>query len=154
MSCGLSHNSKRLQLCEMPTFLPTHHTQHLHFQNLHGPSPPSYPPEREQVLPPLCQPYQAINIACLPAFPTSACMLPPFSPTCAWGRLPTHLLQTTFSTVVLESIGSSATCFIPSWELVPLDSLVLPTFLMAGGWGCCLAACSGICTSLRRSHLS
>lgn len=50
-------------------------------------------------------------------------MLPPFSPTCAWERFPTHLLQTTFFTMVLESVGSSATCFTPAVDW-PLDSLV------------------------------
>jgi len=78
--------------------------------------PPSSAPGREQVLPRLCQPCQAINTACLPAFPTSACMLPPFSPTCTWERLATHVLQPTFSTMVLESIGSPATCFIPTGD--------------------------------------
>lgn len=110
-----SHDSERLQLCQTPTFLPAHHTQHLRFQHPRGPSPP-YAPGREQVLPPFCRPYEAINTASLPAFPTSACMLSPFSPTCAWERLPTHLLQTTFSTVVLEGVGSPAACFIPAGD--------------------------------------
>lgn len=112
--------------CQPPS--PTHHTQHLHFQHPRGPSPPSSTPGREQVLPPLCRPHRPISTACLPAFPTRACMLPPFSPTCAWERLPTHLLQTTFSTTVLESIGSPAT----SWGLAPLASLGLPTSPVAG----------------------
>lgn len=116
MSCGTSHDSEQLQLRRTTTFLPAHRTQHLHIQHPRAPSPPSYAPGREQVLPALRWPCHAINAACLPAFPTSACMLLPFSPTGAWERLPTHLLQTTFSTVVLESVGSPATGFSPAGD--------------------------------------
>lgn len=113
MSCGTSYDSEQLQLCRMTTFLPAHHMQHLHIQHSCAPSPPSYAPGKEQVLPPFCQ---AISAAHLPVFPTSTCVLLPFSPTCAWESLPTHLLQTNFSTVVLESIGSLAACFIPAGD--------------------------------------
>lgn len=121
MSCGTSHDSEKLQLCGTATFLPSitsrTSTSSIHVVPLHLP----YTPGR--VLPPLCQPYQAINTACMPAFPTSACMLRPFSPTCAWERLPTRLLQTTFFTLVLEHVGRQVTCFIPAVDW-PLDSLV------------------------------
>lgn len=40
------------------------------------------------------------------------------------------------------------------WRLTPLDSLVLPTSLVAGGRGCCLAGCSRRRRPLGRTHPS